>query len=340
MNTFEPSSEIKKYAPIILEAVNKATSILLHCHPSPDPDSVGSALAMKFALEQMGKKVTVIKGDSLIPNAFMHFPGAQSIVLKDFFEVDLKEFDLFIIQDSGSAEMVSGKDKVIFPDTLKTIIIDHHPTNTRFGSVNLVDEASPATAQVLHDLFREWGIKLTVEIASNLFMGTYTDTGGFKYEMTTAHTFASASELVSVAPNYHSLISKMENSNSPEFIAFQGMALSSVETFLDNKLSVSSVSYESLKEKKIEKNTSSAGMISSILRHVGQWSIVVAAIESEPNKVKLSFRTNDSNLYDVSKIAAAFGGGGHKAAGGATLEMSLDDAKSTIVAKVKELYNL
>src|SRR3989344_3205155 len=91
----------------ILSHIEKANSILLHCHPSPDPDSVGSVLAMKCALEQMGKKATVIKGDSDIPQAFMHFPGADTIVKKNFGEVDLKNFDLFIILDSASPEMIS-----------------------------------------------------------------------------------------------------------------------------------------------------------------------------------------------------------------------------------------
>src|SRR3954463_13074656 len=98
---------IQEKAPVILAEIEKASSILLHCHPSPDPDSVGSALAMKFALEQLGKKVTVIRGDSEIPQAFMHFPGAGDIQSKSFGEVDLKNFDLFIIQDSGSPEMIS-----------------------------------------------------------------------------------------------------------------------------------------------------------------------------------------------------------------------------------------
>src|SRR3989344_9571766 len=98
------SEEVKKAAPLIFNEIKKANSILLHCHPSPDPDSVGSVLAMKFALESLGKKVTVIQGDSEIPQAFMHFPGAGDIVQKSFDEMDLKEFDLFIILDSGSPE--------------------------------------------------------------------------------------------------------------------------------------------------------------------------------------------------------------------------------------------
>src|ERR1035437_6801700 len=106
---------VKKEAPKILAAIKSANNILLHCHPSPDPDSVGSALAMKFALEQLGKKATVIKGDSVIPQAFMHFPGANDIVQKNFGEVDLKEFDLFISLDAGGLNMISSLRPIIIP---------------------------------------------------------------------------------------------------------------------------------------------------------------------------------------------------------------------------------
>ena len=105
---------VKKLAPEILDVIKKSESILLHCHPSPDPDSVGSALAMKFALQSLGKKVTIIAGDSPVPSAFSHFPGFAEIIPKNFFEIDLAAFDLFIIQDSGSLDRISKKAQLFF----------------------------------------------------------------------------------------------------------------------------------------------------------------------------------------------------------------------------------
>src|ERR1035437_3297518 len=197
---------VKKEAPKIFAAIKAANNILLHCHPSPDPDSVGSALAMKFALESLGKKATVIRGDSEIPQAFMHFPGADSIVPKNFFEVDLKEFDLFIVQDSGSMSMISRRGEIKFPKTLNVIVIDHHATIADFGSINLIEPSYPACCQILFDLFKEWKILITPDIAKNLFIGTYTDTGGFKYEKTAPETLAMAAELTKIAPDFHKII--------------------------------------------------------------------------------------------------------------------------------------
>jgi len=331
---------IREKAPLILAEIKKADRILLHCHPSPDPDSVGSALAMKFALEQMGKKATIVSSDSDIPQGFMHFPGARDIIQKSFFELDLKDFDLFIIQDSGSINMISRFKPIDFPLPISTIVIDHHASNPGYADINLIESDYPAVCQILFELFNIWQIKITKEIASNLFIGMYTDTGGFKYGGTTGRTFYIAGELAEIAPDFPETISMMENSNEQADIAFEGLALSSVETFLNGKIGLSVVSNLQLKEKGIKQINIHADGISPILRSVAEWYVSGILIEIEPNKIKMSFRSKDSNKYDVSKLAVALGGGGHKAASGATLDMPLASAKALVVAKAKELYNL
>jgi phosphoesterase RecJ-like protein len=332
---------IKKAAPKILAAIQASKSILLHCHPSPDPDSVGSALAMKFALESLGKKVTVIRGDSEIPQAFMHFPGADSIVSKNFFEMDLKEFDLFIIQDSSSLDRVSNLKEMQIPSSLPTIVIDHHISNTSFGTIlNLVDSSYPATALILFDLFKIWKIKITPEIAANLFIGAYTDTGGFKYGGVTSLVLAAASELAEAYPLFPELISKMENSRKPEEIISLGLILSNIKTFLEGRLAIASVSSAELIKHNLNTSDLSTSWASSILRSVIGWDIDVCCVEVSKGTVKASFRTRDSEKFDLSKLAQALGGGGHKAAAGATLTMPLDKAIEKIVQTAKEIYNL
>jgi phosphoesterase RecJ-like protein len=340
MKTEDISPIIREKAPLILAEIKKANRILLHCHPSPDPDSVGSVLAMKFALEGMGKKATVIKGDSEIPRGFMHFPGAAGIVKKNFFEVDLKEFDLFIVLDSSKEEMISKIKPIEFPASLKVIVIDHHNSNKGFGSINLVEPSYPAVAQVLFDLFKEWDVKITHDIAANLFMGIYTDTGGFKYSETSARTFNIAAELVAYVPEFPRIISDMENDRTLGELVFQGKALTSIEPFFDGRMALSVVPYSLIKDVCVDSKSVSAGSISSILRTMGEFDIVGACIETSLNIVKVSFRSKDGEKYDVSKLAVALGGGGHKAAAGANLNMPLAEAKALVVAKAKELYNL
>jgi phosphoesterase RecJ-like protein len=295
---------------------------------------------MKFALEQLGKKVTVIKGDSAIPQAFMHFPGAHDIAEKNFFEVDLDEFDLFIAQDGGGIEMISTLQKVEFPGHLKVIVIDHHNSNKGYGHINLVDVSSPATAFTLRELFREWNIELTREIATNLFIGMYTDTGGFKYPKTDYRVLQAAADCARVAPDFSGAIFKLENNNSKELIRFHALMLNSIETFCNDSVAIASVSQEQLIKNNIPAVVARGDFVPNLLKSVVGWNIGLTMLETEPNRIKLSFRTRDAVAYDVSKIAVALGGGGHKGAAGAGMNMPLEEAKKAVVSKIKELYNL
>ncbi|MEI6396604.1 MAG: DHH family phosphoesterase [Candidatus Taylorbacteria bacterium] len=331
-----------KISDIILSEIKKANSILLCCHPSPDPDSVGSNLAMKFALESLGKRVTVIKGDSEIPQGFMHFPGAKDIVAKNFCEVDLKDFDLFILLDVSSTNQISKLKQVVFPLPIKSIAIDHHPSNSGFTDLSLIVPDASATGQVLFDFFNEIGVEITANMAANLFIAIYADTGGFKFSNASLKTYETVASLVKIYPEFSSLILGMQNSETPEGLAFCGVALDSVEVFLGGKLAISGVSNAKLAEKKI----TVAGIggspisISSMMNTVAEWKIVASLVEQTPGKVKCSFRTKDIVNFSVGDLATALGGGGHKAAAGATISASLEDAKKLIVSKAKELYNL
>lgn len=320
----------------IKSEIDKAGSILLHCHPSPDPDSVGSALAMKLALEQLGKKVTLIKGDSEIPKDFA-FPSVETITQKSFDEIKLEDFDLFIILDSASIDRISSKTKIEFPESLMTIVIDHHASNIGYGKINLIDSSYPATAQILFDLFGYMNIKIDHDIALNLFMGIYTDTGGFRYRGSTARTLEIASILAKQAPDFTETILIMENNNRKEKIIFEGLALSSIKTFLNDKLGVVSISYDELVKNNIKEEDILTGFISNKIKSIKGMEIGATLIEVSPDLIKISFR---SDSHDISKLAVALGGGGHKSAAGVKVAMPLLEATEKVVKTVKEMYNL
>jgi len=317
--------------------IDKSKNVLLHCHPSPDPDSVGSTLAMKLALEQIGKKV--IKGDSQIPKSF-HFPGIDTITQKNFFEIDLSQFDLFIILDSGSKNMISTKAEVVFPEHLVTMVIDHHSSNIGYGNVNYVDSSYSSTCEIVFNILKTLDVKIDHDIALNLFMGMYTDTGGFRYGANGDRALKVASELACIAPDYQKTISIMENSNTKEGLVFESLALSSFKSFFDDRLVIATVGYDDLIKNNISEDDRFTGGIVNKLKSIITTEIASTIIEVEPNKLKLSFRSKDSDRFDVSKIAVALGGGGHKQAAGAKLSMSIDEAIEKVVKIIKEIYNL
>jgi phosphoesterase RecJ-like protein len=268
----------------------------------------------------------------------MHFPGAEDIVAKSYWEIDPADYDLFIILDS-SIDGISRLREVTLPESLKFINIDHHRSNTHVGEFSIVDPSYPATAQLLYDILNEMNVAITPEIAADLFIGIYTDTGGFKYGETKSSTFDVAAELAKIFTNFPKLIAQMENSNTIGDMAFEGAALSAIEV-IDEKVILSVVPYSIVQQKNIPDVSISAGSISSIIRTMIGYDLFGALIEARPDRIKLSFRSNDPEKYDVSRLAISFGGGGHKAAAGFVLNMPLLEAKAAVVEKIKELYNL
>jgi bifunctional oligoribonuclease and PAP phosphatase NrnA len=320
----------------ILKEIKKSKNILLHLHVNPDPDSIGSALAMFWFLKNLGKKVTLIRGDSDLSESLTFLPGAKQIVKKNFFEIDLKKFDLFIILDSASKEMISRKSEIIFPDNLKTIIIDHHKTNKKFADINLIEPKFSATSEALFYLFKEWKVKIDKNIASNLYIGIYGDTGGFSYSNTTPETLKAITELVKIYPNFSNLINALRQNFSKEKVFFDSLALNSIETFFQDTVAISTISFKDLNKKGIKKTDVSANNIPNLLITVKKWVIGLTLIEKDPNQISISFRSK--NNIDVSEIAKILGGGGHKLAAGAFLEMPISQAKEKVIQAIFQKY--
>lgn len=323
-----------------MNAIKNSKSVLLHCHPSPDADSVGSALAMKYAIEQLGHKATVIKGDSEFPLAFAHFPGADQILMKSYWQIKPEDYDLIIIVDSDLRGVSREPYIEKLPESMKVINIDHHRTNTGSGGIDLIDYSYPACAQLLFDLFQEMGIKIDQNIAINLYMGIFTDTGGFKYQGVTEKTYTIGGQLFSIYPEMSRVIQKMENSNSIHDLDFLGLGFSCLEKALDDKVLLSVIPYSKIVEKQIPERSIKAAFISSQIRTVQGFVFSVSLIEAKPNQVRISIRSSDSSKYDVANLAKSLGGGGHPAASGIVMSCHIDEAKKLLLDKAKELFNL
>ncbi len=321
-----------------LDLIKNSHKILIHLHPSPDGDSVGSALSMKQALKQFGKEATVISGDSHPPKLFSMLPGFDEIKDQTFLDTDLSTFDLFIALDSSNTDQITKKGEVVFPSNLKVLVIDHHKSNTKYGTINIVDASSPANCQILAEIYQQWGIEMTPEIAICLLVGIYTDSR-FRYEGTSSKTFEITGKLVSLYPEFHKVFFELENNLSAKRVYLMGIALSQIETFYDDKVAIAIVSQADLQQKNILPEDIENNEISNILRSVTGWEIDISLIELEPGTWNASFRTRDAGKYDVSKVAVALGGGGHKAAAGARIEGNLTEVKDKLLDQIRQLYS-
>jgi phosphoesterase RecJ-like protein len=171
-------------------------------------------------------------------------------------------------------------------------------------------------------------------------MGIYADTGGFKYSGVNSHTYEVAAKLVKSIPDVSKLIMNMEFSNTRGLLDFEAAALSKIEVIGSGQFAISTVPYSVLKEKNIPATDARTSEVSSFMLTVAEWQVTASVAELQPIVIKFSFRSKDIDKYDVAKLTALLGGGGHRAAAGLILKMPLEEAKKLVVSKAKELYNL
>lgn len=317
--------------------IKSSKNILLHLHPSADGDSAGSALALFHYLTSIKKSVTLISGDSPFPYNLSFLPGADQITKASIIDINLASFDCFIVVDSSDSKQISKLAPVIFPKNQKVIVIDHHITNTGYGHINLIDPTSPATCQIIYQFFAANKIKISSSIAACLLVGIYTDSGGFKYDHTTSETFLIASKLAKLYPNFSKLIFEVENNDSASNLKLLGQLLKQIE--IDNHLAIASISHKELRKLKLENDVSVNGQVANMLKSVVGWDIGISLTEVDYHHVLASFRTRNSEKYNLGSIAKATGfGGGHLAAAGASFPYSITKTKKIIKDVIAKLY--
>jgi len=322
----------------IFELIQKSDNILLHLHPSPDGDSVGSALAMYHYLKSQNKKVSLIKGDSKLPQYLSALPGFENIVEKNITEIDLSKFDLFISLDASSMSQVTKSKDFRFPLNLTIIVIDHHTSNTLYGTINWIDKTSPAASQLVAEYILKYQKSFTYDQAACLLLGLYTDTGGFKYPFTSSKTFTIASKLAEACPDFHRYIYEIENNDDPSKLKLTGFMYSNTRTYFQNKVAISTLSLSQMKKFNVNPEDIGSVSISNQLKAVTGWEIGITLMETSKNQIKVSMRKRQ-NQFDLSKIAVNTKfGGGHSAAAGATLPYSLPKAKKYLLTIIHQTY--
>src|SRR5258708_17952749 len=176
------------------EGIPARGRFLISSHARPDGDSIGSQLAMAYALEALGKEVRIVNADPA-PEHYMDFPGVDRIEIAR--AVEETDADALIVMGSGDLTRtgVSGLEGRF------TINIDHHQGNTHYGSLNWVDESAAACGEMVFDLVEALGVPLTIEVATHVYLAILTDTGSFHYSNITPKTFGICRRLVEAGVN-------------------------------------------------------------------------------------------------------------------------------------------
>lgn len=320
----------KESAEIIAE-IKKAKKILLNCHRGPDPDSLGSNLAMKIVLEEMGKEVSVICPTSSLSKQTSYLTGYNDIQLGVNFETfDFSNFDLFISLDTPNLSLMTGREGVPAPG-IKTVVIDHHYISLLEGFIRLVDEDATSVGELLYLIFEDWKVHLNKDISECLLTSIVGDTGAFSYPNTTSDTLKIAAKLIENGADKNMIVNRIYRNESFEMLKFWSEILANMEIDKESNFVWAMIPYEIFKkyEHLEDAKAKSASLFAPIVEGTDFGFI---GIEEKPKLMSISFRGRTS--FDTSAIAKALGGGGHKASSAVKIEgIPFDD----LVIKVLEV---
>jgi phosphoesterase RecJ-like protein len=307
-----------------LEALRRASRVVLCGHIRPDGDCLGSQAALCAVLERLGKTVWIYNPDPVQHQLDYLERDVRFHVFKGG---DLPVHDLAVTLDFCELTRTGPIAPALQRSTSKKLIVDHHLFHGEpWWDAAYVDPTASATGVLVRRIARELGVSLDARIGRGIFTALVADTGWFKYSNTDAETFAIASELaasgVEPAPIYAALYQR-NSRTQPLGVA---RALSRLEYAADGRIAVVDLPIAGPGEAELPDGDD----VLDLLRAVGRVEVVLFLREVEGGSVKLSARSKTS--FDVNRLARGFGGGGHAKASGATIPGALAEVRGRLVA--------
>src|SRR3954468_4791594 len=317
MNSPQKTSEVAAVG----DAIRSHDRFLLVTHENPDGDALGSILALKLALDQLGKdSVMYLYGDAPLPAEYSFMPLAE---LRRRLPDDWRERVLIAVDCANESRI--GPEPEPLEGAPLALDIDHHHDNTRFGQINLILSKASSTGEVLRDVFAELGVELTPEIAEALYIAVVTDTGRFQYSNTTAKSLRLAAELVEAGADLHRIFQGVYETVQFAKLKLLARALERARIYDGGRLVVSYLLRSDFAD--IGAAEAYSEGIIDYLRAV-EGADMAALIREPPRSDgptrRVSLRASNDEL-DVSAIARKSGGGGHRQAAGFSSDDSVEE---------------
>jgi len=315
----------------VLDELRSAERFLLVTHENPDGDALGSLIACHQVLSALGKdSVMFMAADELpLPYEYRFLPldGLVSVLPEDVGERTIVFLDCGNIERNPAHELKRPEAHILN--------IDHHHDNTCFGTVDHVVPEASCTAEIVWDLMGGLGVEPALPVAEALYIGLVTDTGRFMYENTGTRAHQMAAELIAVGVDVHEIYRRLYEGIPYGKLELLARGLAHVQRYDDGRLTVTHLSADDYAETGAEENFSE-GVIDH-LRSVAGTAVAVLVRdrlgEGNEGRKKVSLRASDDRV-DVSEIARAQGGGGHRQAAGFSTSMEWDELVDALRGEV------
>lgn len=298
-----------------IDIFKKNDNFLILPHIRPDGDAVGSTIALWRALIKIGKTAYILPEEGEFPSKFSMLDGNRALSPEDFLP------ECVIAVDCADRNMLGDRGEKYKKIDLN---IDHHPTNTLYGEVNSVNPGAAAAGEIIYSVVSSL-TSIDEDIARCIYVAIASDTGCFAFSNVTPKTFRMAAELISITGPMHNINHKLFQMMTRNQFALESKIIKDISFYEDGKIAIATITEEMLED--TGTTCEDASIFSQLPRRI-EGVIVSATLKEDGKYTRLSLRSND--IVDVSEICAKLGGGGHKCAAGATLEMSPAEAKEKI----------
>ena len=320
----------------ILEYIHGSDDFIVTSHVNPDGDNIGSTLSVYYFLKKINKRVYYVMDDIMPLNMQFLIKDINIINSKEFKDINIEKYNLITL-DCGDKNRICI-DEDIKCNCIKIINIDHHGSNDFYGDLNYVVPEASSTSELVYNLIiRSEEINnfkyIDENIATALYTGLMTDTGKLTYSNTHISSFDMAKELLIRGAHTQKVVQNVFGSNPFNFYKLLGESLNTLE-IINTKVAIMMVTKDMLERYNIDFNDIDG--IAPYARDIQNVEIGILLKEKDKNEIKVSLRSK--SYVDVSRMAKAFGGGGHIRAAGCTIKDSIQNAKLKILEEaLKEI---
>jgi phosphoesterase RecJ-like protein len=316
------------------EIIESHSRFLITTHVRPDGDALGSELAMAALLAQKNKQFCIVNASSMPPRyKFMdpsrlvrHFPKETTTAQLDAVEVVLILDTSSWVQLGTMADFVRGTGA-------KKVIIDHHVSEDDMGAEVFKDTAASACGTLVAEAVDPLSCTMTTQVAEPLFVAIATDTGWFRFSSTDGRTLRIAARLIEAGVSVDRLYRAIYEEGTLARLRLLGHTLESMRVVCNGRVAYSVVRLADLVASGAVPQDSE-DLVNYTLSMNGV-ELGLLFVEQQSDSVKVSFRAKGG--IDCSEIAGRFGGGGHRAAAGATLDEPIAQAELRVLRAVESL---
>lgn len=302
--------------------------VLALSHVAPDGDAIGSLLGFGWILAAAWREA----GDATdrafvaacadpVPAQFRWLPGSQEIVS----EVPAGPWDVVVALDASDAPRLGRVFRPADYGSAALVVLDHHITNLQFGTLNYVDTAAVATAQIVVDLADALAVPIGPEAATCLLTGLVTDTLGFRTANVTPAVLAVAMRLMEAGASLSEVTGRTLNYRPFSVLRLWGLALADVR--LEHGVAWAAITH-AMRQQVAAPPNGDGGLVSQLI-NAPEAAIAAVFVEKPDGQIEIGFRSRPG--YDVSQVALSLGGGGHPQASGCTIPGPLEDAQRRVL---------